>query len=343
MMKWLHANQISYVVMVGLLSILLTACGGNKGANEQANQQTAEPPVTTSESSTSNKSGVHDKESAAATREASVVTDQVGNTVDIPAAVHKVYAPGLEDYLVTLGVTPVAQWSTGESPQQYLQEGLKGVKEISFANGVPSPESVVDLEPELIIFPTAFYAQNGVHENYSRIAPTYVFKNALGNVVEATETIAKLLGLEDKATEAIAAYNTKLAETKAQLASLSAGKKAIYINANARAIFLVGNFHYGGYVLSELGFAQSSLVEGEMSADISLEMLSDIDADYIFINNNDGLGDAFLADIKASPLWNALPAVQAGKVFDVKGDHWRSSGLIAYQKTMDDIVTFLQP
>lgn len=68
----------------------------------------------------------------------------------------------------------------------------------------------------------------------------------------------------------------------------------------------MGNFHYGGYVLSELGFAQSALVEGEMSADISLEMLSDLDADYIFINDNDGLGDAFLADIKASPLWKAL-------------------------------------
>lgn len=316
--------------MVGLLSILLTACGSNNGANQQA----------TSTPAAANEAV---QETEAAAREAFAVTDQVGNEVNIPGTVQKVYAPGLEDYLVTLGVTPVAQWSTGQRPQQYLQYALDGVQEISFANGVPSPESVVDLEPELIIFPTAFYAQNGVYENYSQIAPTYVFKNALGNVVEATETIASLLGLEDKAAEAIAAYNTKLEETKAQLASISAGKKAIYINANARAIFLVGNFHYGGYVLSELGFAQSTLVEGEMSADISLEMLSDIDADYIFINDNDGLGDAFLADIEASPLWKALPAVQAGKVFEVEGDHWRSSGLIAYQKTMDDIVAFLQP
>ncbi|MEK5252520.1 ABC transporter substrate-binding protein [Paenibacillus sp. FSL F4-0125] len=336
-MKGFNTKIISYVVMVGLLSILLTACGSNNTANQQA----TDTPAKTSEASATEESAV--KETEAAAREAFVVTDQVGNTVNISGTVQKVYAPGLEDYLVTLGVTPVAQWSTGERPQQYLQDTLSGVEEISFANGIPSPESVVDLEPELIIFPTAFYAQNGVYENYSQIAPTYVFKNALGNVVEATETIAKLLGLEDKATEAIAAYNTKLEETKAQLSSVSAGKKAIYINANARAIFLVGNFHYGGYVLSELGFAQSTLVEGEMSADISLEMLSDLDADYIFINDNDGLGDAFLADIKASPLWNALPAVQAGKVFEVDGDHWRSSGLIAYQKTMDDIVAFLQP
>lgn len=336
-MKGSKTKGISYVLMVGLLSILLTACGSTNAANSQA----TDTPVTTSEASATEEPAV--KESEAAAREAFVVNDQVGNTVNIPGTVQKVYAPGLEDYLVTLGVTPVAQWSTGEKPQQYLQDTLSGVEEISFANGIPSPESVVDLEPELIIFPTAFYAQNGVYENYSQIAPTYVFKNALGNVVEATETIAELLGLEDKATEAIAAYNTKLEETKVQLAGIAAGKKAIYINANARAIFLVGNFHYGGYVLSELGFAQSALVEGEMSADISLEMLPDLDADYIFINDNDGLGDAFLADIQASPLWNALPAVQAGQVFEVEGDHWRSSGLIAYQKTMDDIVSFLKP
>ncbi|WP_256761817.1 ABC transporter substrate-binding protein [Cohnella sp. WQ 127256] len=340
-MKRFNAKKISYAVMVGLLSIVLAACGSNNGANQQA----TDTPATTGESGASSSAPVESpvKETEDVAREAFVVKDQVGNEVNIPGTVKKVYAPGLEDYLVTLGVTPVAQWSTGESPQQYLQYALSGVKEISFANGVPSPESIVDLEPELIIFPTAFYAQNGVHENYSQIASTYVFKNALGNVVEATETIAKMLGLEDKATEAIATYNTKLEATKAQLASISAGKKAIYINANARAIFLVGNFHYGGYVLSELGFAQSALVEGQPSANISLEMLSDIDTDYIFINNNDGLGDAFLADIKASPLWSALPAVKAGQVFEVKGDHWRSSGLIAYQKTMDDIVAFLQP
>ncbi|MCR8657511.1 ABC transporter substrate-binding protein [Paenibacillus endoradicis] len=327
-MKGFNVKRLSFVVIVGILSVLLTACG----SNNEANQPATVTPVTTSEL---NKEEV--------IREPFVVTDQVGNEVSIPGSVDKVYAPGLEDYLVTLGVTPVAQWSTGTSPQQYLQDALSGVQEISFANGVPSPETVVDLEPELILFPTAFYAQNGVHENYSQIASTYVFENALGNVVEATETIAQLLGLEEKATEAISAYNTKLESTKAQLASITAGKKAIYINANARAIFLVGNFHYGGYVLSELGFAQSALVEGQSSANISLEMISDLEADYIFINDNDGLGDAFLSEIKNSPLWSALPAVQSGQVFEVKGDHWRSSGLIAYEKTMDDIVEFLQP
>lgn len=341
-MKSFKARKISYAVMVGLLTILLTACGSNNGAK----QQSTNTPITSESNSstlseTSDTAEAEEKEEVA--REAFTVTDQVGNEVEIPGSVQKVYAPGLEDYLVTLGITPVAQWSTGESPQQYLQYALSGVQEISFANGVPSPETIVDLEPDFIIFPTSFYAQNGVHENYSRIASTYVFENALGNVVEATETIAGLLGIEEKAEEAIAAYNAKLEQTRAQLASITEGKKAIYINANARAIFLVGNFYYGGYVLSELGFAQSALVEGEFSADISLEMLSDIDADYIFINNNDGLGDAFLAEIKASPLWSALPAVQAGQVFEVKGDHWRSSGLIAYQKTMDDIVEFLQP
>ena len=114
------------------------------------------------------------------------------------------------------------------------------------------------------------------------------------------------------------------------------------INSNAKAIFLVSNQVYGGYILDQLGFTQSSLVKGQTSADLSLEALPDLDADYIFINDNDGLGKAFLKEIEASPLWEQVPAVKEGHVYYVKGDHWRSSGLIAYEKIIDDILEFLK-
>lgn len=337
-MKAVQVTKISLILIVGLVSILLAACGSNSTDNQVPNH--AATALDNSSNGTSETEGKEEK--AEVIKEPFEVTDQVGNKVSIPATVQKVYAPGLEDYLVSLGITPIAQWSSGTSPQKYLEQELNGVKEISFANGVPSPESVVDMEPDLIIFPTAFYAQNGVYENYSKIAPTYVFNNALGDVEGTAEIIAQLLGLEEKAEELVSEYHAKFSETKEKLASVSAGKQAIYINANAKAIFLVGNLHYGGYVLSELGFAQNPLVEGKPSANISLEMLPDIDADYIFINNNDGLGDSFLAEIKGSPIWSSLPAVQADQVYNVEGDHWRSSGLIAYENIMDDILEFLQ-
>ena len=269
----------SFILLLSLVSIILSACGDNK------------------ESSNHNDTVAPEKE-----QESFVVIDGVGNEVEIPGKIEKVYAPGLEDYLVTLGVTPVAQWSTGVSAQVYLQDALSGVKEISFGNGVPGPESVIDLEPDLILFPTSFYAQNGVYENYSKIAPTYVFENALGDAVGSLQMI----------------------------------------NSNAKAIFLVSNQVYGGYILDQLGFTQSSLVKGQTSADLSLEALPDLDADYIFINDNDGLGKAFLKEIEASPLWEQVPAVKEGHVYYVKGDHWRSSGLIAYEKIIDDILEFLK-
>ncbi len=309
----------SFILLLSLVSIILSACGDNK------------------ESSNHNDTVAPEKE-----QESFVVIDGVGNEVEIPGKIEKVYAPGLEDYLVTLGVTPVAQWSTGVSAQVYLQDALSGVKEISFGNGVPGPESVIDLEPDLILFPTSFYAQNGVYENYSKIAPTYVFENALGDAVGSLQTIAKLLSLEDKAEEAIKKYNEKLENAKSTLANITEGKKAVMINSNAKAIFLVSNQVYGGYILDQLGFTQSSLVKGQTSADLSLEALPDLDADYIFINDNDGLGKAFLKEIEASPLWEQVPAVKEGHVYYVKGDHWRSSGLIAYEKIIDDILEFLK-
>lgn len=316
-----------------LIALALSGCGNNKEAAP------AEQVAQNNQTET-NQNNTETNEAAGEPRE---IEDELGNKITIPAQASSVYAPGLEDYLVALGVTPVAQWSTGLSPQQYLQDTLAGVHEISFANGVPSPESIIDLKPDLILFPTAYYAQNGVYENYTQIAPTYVFQNALGDAEQSTLTIAGLLGLEDKAEEVITAYHASMQQAKDKLAAISEGKQAVLINANAKAIFLVGNSHYGGYVLSQLGFAQNALVEGQASAELSLEMLPDLDADYIFINDNDGLGEAFLTELKSSPLWNTIPAVAAGQVYEVKGDHWRSSGLIAYEKTAADIEGFLLP
>lgn len=82
-MKGFNTKIISYVVMVGLLSILLTACGSNNAANQQAK----DTPATTSEASATEEPAV--KETEVAAREAFVVTDHVGNTVNIPGTVQK--------------------------------------------------------------------------------------------------------------------------------------------------------------------------------------------------------------------------------------------------------------
>jgi len=337
-------STINVLASICIAALVVTGCGNSSEKGAENNNKAVQPTEQTSVAENDDSNVGKDQETKTGQSEASEplqVVDGVGNNVTIPAQVSKVYAPGLEDYLVALGVTPVAQWSTGQSPQQYLQNELEGVQQISFANGIPSPESIVDLEPELILFPTAFYAQNGVYENYNQIAATYVFDNALGDVETAAATIADLLGLDAK--EAIQTYHDRFAQAKNKLSSMTEGKKAVLINANAKAIFLVGNLYYGGYVLDKLGFEQSKLVAGQTSADISLEMLPELDADYIFINDNDGLGDAFLAELQNSPLWTTLPAVKAGQVYEVEGDHWRSSGLIAYQKIIDDIEGFLLP
>lgn len=337
-------STINVLASICIAALVVTGCGNSSEKGAANNNNTVQPTEQASVVENDDSNVGKDQETKtgqAETSEPLQVVDGVGNNVTIPAQVSKVYAPGLEDYLVALGVTPVAQWSTGQSPQQYLQNELEGVQQISFANGIPSPESIIDLEPELILFPTAYYAQNGVYENYNQIATTYVFDNALGDVETAAATIAELLGLE--AEEAIQTYHDRFAQAKNKLSSMTEGKKAVLINANAKAIFLVGNLYYGGYVLDKLGFEQSKLVAGQTSADISLEMLPELDADYIFINDNDGLGDDFLAELQNSPLWTTLPAVKAEQVYEVEGDHWRSSGLIAYQKIIDDIEGFLLP
>ncbi len=48
------------------------------------------------------------------------VTDAMGQQVTIPANAKRILAPYMEDSLVALGVTPVAQWSIGTTVLDYL-------------------------------------------------------------------------------------------------------------------------------------------------------------------------------------------------------------------------------
>jgi iron complex transport system substrate-binding protein len=336
--KSLTFSKLSSLLILLLVS-LLTACGSNNGAAVQLPSQ--EAPVQTeavTKEAAIEPSGV----TASATR---VVSDELGNELTIPIAPARVYSPYMEDSLVALGVTPVVQWANGDKPQTYLQDQLKDVPLAPFIGGDhPSPELVMSFEPDLIILHNAYYGQNGVYEQYSKIAPTYVFNNAAGDLENSIPKLGDLLGKPAEAQQALLTYHQKIDEAKTKLAPIIKGKKAALIRFTSRGMFLVGGNYFGGYVLShELGIGKTKLVETENSADLSLEVIPQIDADFIFIANVDDTGTAFLQELTESAVWKSLPAVKNGQVFEVDDEYWLGSGLIAYQKIMDDVVQTLLP
>lgn len=329
------ANRFGALLLCFMLAGgLLVACG----SNQQLSEETSEQPGSSSTASETPASG----ETSPLPAGERTITDELGHEITVPAEPKRIFAPYLEDSLLKLGVKPVVQWSNGPLGHEYLKEELKDVPKLDFSGGLPSPEVVMSYNPDLIILHTAAYAADGAYENYAKIAPTYVFKNASGDVEKSLGTLGELLGKSAEADQALQAYQQKVKEAKEKLDQAVGGKKVAIIRFAAKGVSLMGGNYLCGYVVhKQLGIGSSKLVENENSANVSMEVLPELDADYIFIINAYGQGTQRMKEMTESSVWKSIPAVKQGHVYEVSDEYWLGSGLIAYEKIIDDTVKLL--
>lgn len=327
-------------VIIGLLS----GCGDKAETEAPGGDQEAAKTAAVETSGKAGSSQVSTEEPGTNGEETSTkgertVTDELGHEVKIPAEVNKVFAPNMEDSLLKLGVKPVAQWANGKLGHSYLQEELDGIPLIDFSGGLPSPEALMSYEPDLIVLHTETYAADGTYEKYAKIAPTYVFKNASGNVEKSLTTLGDLLGKAPEAETALQNYQQKASEAKAKLSSVVGDKNVAIIRFAPRGVSLMGGNYLCGYVIhQDLGLGKSKLVENENAANLSLEILPQLDADYIFVINAYDQGTERMKEMTESPIWKGMPAVKNGQVYEADNEYWLGSGLIAYEKIVDDVV-----
>jgi len=325
-------KRTSVLLCLVLTGSILAACGSN-------NQKTAETTSQKSAVATTTPVVAEKTVEPAAER---VFKDDLGNEVKLPATPVKVFAPYLEDSLLKLGVKPVIQWSNGKLAHEYLKEELKDVPKLDFSGGLPSPEVLMSYSPDLIILHTATYAKDGVYENYAKIAPTYVFDNAAGDIEKTIGTLGELLGKSTEAETAWKAYEQKVKEAKEKIAASMGGKRVAIIRFAAKGVSLMGGNYFCGYVLNQqLGIEMTKLTEKENSLDVSMEVLPQIDADYIFVINAYDQGTQRLKEMTDSAIWKSIPAVKLGNVYEMNDEYWLGSGLIAYEKIIDDTVKIL--
>lgn len=278
-----------------------------------------------------------------AATEERIVTDELGHELKLSSAPKRIFAPNMEDSLLKLGVKPVAQWSNGKKGHEYLQEELKDVPKLDLSAGLPSPEVLMSYNPDLIILHTETYAKDATtYESYAKIAPTYVFKNASGNIEKSLAAIGDLLGKSTEADAALQAYRQKVTDGKEKLSKVAENKKVAIIRFAPRGISLMGGKYLCGYVLhQDLGLGITKLVGNENSANLSLEVLPELDADYIFVINAYDQGSDRMKEMMDSPIWKSMPAAKQGHVYEVNNQYWLGSGLIAYEKIVDDTVRLL--
>ncbi|MBB6451646.1 iron complex transport system substrate-binding protein [Salirhabdus euzebyi] len=320
-------NNKLYILMTLLVFVLLLAACGNDDENN--NEQTEQNEKTADQ---------------AEEKTERTLTDAMGNEVTIPAEPKSVIASYLEDYLVALGITPVAQWSVSNGIQDYLQGSLEGVPTIPY--DLPL-ESVASFKPDLIIMDSAGMVEGNKYDQYNKIAPTYVIGSEQNNDWrDELLEIGKVFGEEEKAEQVLADYEEKAAAAKEEI-------QAAIGDESAAALWLVSNTFYivsenlssGDVMYGDLGLTAPNVVQ-EISAnteanwsEISLEKLAELDADHIFLVNSDkGTGAEMLQD----DIWQNIPAVKNGNIYEYEStSSWLYTGPIASTQMIDNILNDL--
>ncbi|WP_240510173.1 iron-hydroxamate ABC transporter substrate-binding protein [Virgibacillus profundi] len=309
--------------LVFIMLFILTACGSGN------------------ESSDSESDGNETEESEGS---AEVTLDSEMGEVTIPAGAERVLAPFHEDALLSLGVTPVAKWAIGESLQDYLEPELQDIPKIEWTLPL---EQVLSLEPDLIILENNIDNYEGTYEDYSKIAPTYVMtEETTSDWQKQIDTFSKLLGKEDEAEQALAGYEEKVTDVSNQLEEAIGDETLAAIWVVGGKFFLFEkDRHSAELIYSKLGVNYSSVVEelGEAAPQweaISLEKLSELDADHVFLLAAEG--ESGIETLEKSTVWQSIPAAQNENIYILEdASNWTNKGLKASEKTMDDLLNYL--
>ncbi len=329
----MNVKRISgMIALIFTVLLLVTACGGansgSNGATSSSNEQTAGQTQSANEA-----------QDSSATYPMTV--EHASGKITLEQQPKRIYAPYMEDALLTLGIKPVLKWSYGPLVQQYLEPQLADVPKIDFSGG-NNYEQVLAAQPDLIVLYSSEMAANGAYEQFSSIAPTYVFPDAAGDWKGTVQVLGQLTGKETEAKKAISDYDGLVKQARQQLEPITKGKTFAIIRIKPKEINLMEGIYFSGVTLyHDLGLTPDPLVKEkswDKFATLSLEGLSQLNADYIFytIQGDDAVSNE--QTIQSSSIWKSLPAVQKGHAYKVENNYWLASGAIANTMQIKDVL-----
>ncbi|QNK59438.1 ABC transporter substrate-binding protein [Paenibacillus sp. PAMC21692] len=339
-----------WLIMLLVLALLATACGGNNDGKESAAAPSGEPAKSSQHDDAESNQG----EEAPAEAGTIEVTDDTETKLTFDGPVEKVacIVSLCIDLLAELGMEPAAIAESGvrviaSSPEFYGSKG-ESFPSIGGSFFEPSLEDLVTAAPELVI------GLKGVHdtlrEGLDGIAPLYLANpKSYKDSLEFLEKIGELTGRTDEAAAAKARFMEKL-ETAKEKSPMD--KKALIIFGSDVNFSVVTATGLGGSVMKEFSNYPWQVEKaeddpyGEGSVPYSLERLLVEDPDVIFVESYSySPGTLPVSEqLAASPLWSKLKAVQNGQVHEVRSPIWgdgrgtRSLGIL-----MDEALAILYP
>lgn len=227
---------------------------------------------------------------------------------------------GLDDYLRTLGIAPVAALAHDRSsrdPDKSLPpNGSETEKTVWLDASAIEYAKLNRAAPDLILTSSHLEAQ----ERLERIAPTVTVPYT-HDLARQLRHMGEILGRQQEAQEWIGRYLQSGQEMRRRLNEYGANGTACYIRVGASLCRVYGRLNQTGALLyDDLGLSlPKNFPIQEWAVTISQEQLVQFDADYLFIAvepTPEAAGR--MRAIAASEEWGSLRAVRAGRVYDAR-------------------------
>ena len=254
-----------------------------------------------------------------------------------------VTSTALLDSSVAAGVTPVGSPMSFAGLPDYVGLDDGSVTRIGDSDEEIDLESVAALEPDLILMNASGGAGLGdtMFDEYSDIAPTVPVVVGEQDPKGLAAQVGAALNRTAEMDEAARAYESRAADLKAQLADdPEAAKPVSQVRLRPDEVRVMMEETNAGVAMTDAGLTFAPPAEGTSVGEggyveTSLELLPGSLGDHIFVYSTE---EGVVEEVAASPVWQAIPAVEAGNVHPVDFEAWmRGQGYLALGTVLDDI------
>lgn len=256
----------------------------------------------------------------------------------VPTRISVSYLPYWE-YLVTLGITPVA---AGQA-QHYIDtwapfEGYDFSEIVDLGDTDVNLEVLAQVAPDLEIEP----AYDEAVENMAKIAPTIVMDpRARMDWRFGLEEFGKVVGKSELAAQKIEEIDAQIDASREAIAEAIDPEATVVVMSmmgkdrffSARKPVLFDNEEGLGLTAPE-GYPEENNYE-----QISLEGLLEMDPDYLFVAVFRG-DEAIYEETAMDPIWQSLSAVENGHVYQLEG-YAHANSIMSMVYTMEEMTEIL--
>ncbi|MGD6803796.1 iron-siderophore ABC transporter substrate-binding protein [Rossellomorea vietnamensis] len=286
------------------------------------------------------------------TQEDKRVVQHMRGETEIPENLDRVLSlrPSFSDHILALdekpyGVTGEEQYGGGYIP--YLAEQLEGAEIVGNQSSIDL-EKVLSLDPDLILIDD--YLASEIYDELEKIAPTIVLgtedeeeRNSPDYWQQDFMKIAEIYGKTDLAQEKIDELNADVDAAKEKISSLEDKKLAfLRIRKDAIQLYAQSGHPMNTLLYNDLGFEPSDLTDPEERKDLSLEVIPEMKADYVFLQVDSSGGPDNLSSMEESPLWSNLEAVKNDRVEETDFWIYKSWGVIGRNQMVEEVQGYIE-